>query len=66
MMLLKAYCRYRHKSTGRIIIPIGTRTVTPEIALQYEEVEQVAVEPRPKDQSYDVKRMIEKNTGVSE
>jgi hypothetical protein len=66
MMLLKAYCRYRHKPTGGIIIPIGTRTVTPEIAMQYEEVERVVVTPALPDQSYNVKRMIEKNTGVSE
>jgi hypothetical protein len=66
-MIFKARTAYRHKTTKTIITQLKDVEVTSKWLFdQYEEIKQDTPEPRKPDQSYNVKRMIEKNTGVEE
>jgi hypothetical protein len=63
-MVFNRLTKYRHKATKCISIFIKDSQATPEVFAQYEEIKEVVTEPIEKDTSYNVKRMIEKNTGV--
>ena len=64
-MIFKAWTWYQHINKG-LMCCIADREVTPEIYRQYVEVVKEIVEPVPQDTSYDVKKQIERVTGITE
>ena len=63
--VLQAGHTYRHKASKGIIKPMSDCNVPPLLFAQYEEIKEEQYRLADGDNSYNVKRQIEKATGIT-